>query len=299
MTRVVDAGARAVAPGTPSNITAPTQFIETGLETYAYRRFGRGEAPPLVLLQHFTGTLDNWDPAVTDALAEGREVILFESAGLGRSTGEVPDTIQGTTAHFLAFADAIGLAQVDLLGFSLGGMVAQQAALDRPSLVRRMLLVGTAPEGGEDIMHLEKPELSRILQDPNLQGYQVLVKLFFTPSEPSQAAGQAFASRLALREEDREPLSSPKVAQAQIAAFRAWERVDGERFAKLRRITQPALVVNGVFDNMIPVRNSYALAEHLSRAMLLTYPNAGHGSLFQYHESFVRQASQFLDSEVL
>jgi pimeloyl-ACP methyl ester carboxylesterase len=299
MTKVVDAGARAAAPGTPSNITAPTQFVETGLETYAYRRFGRGAAPPLVLLQHFTGTLDNWDPAVTDALAEGREVILFESAGLGRSTGEVPDTIQSMTAHFLAFADALGLTQVDLLGFSLGGMVAQQAALERPSLVRRMLLVGTAPEGGEDIMHLEKPELSRILQDPKLQGYQVLVKLFFTPSDSSQAAGQAFVSRLALREKDREPLSGPKVAKAQIAAFRAWERVDGERFAKLRRITQPALVVNGVFDNMIPVRNSYALAEHLPRAMLLTYPDAGHGSLFQYHESFVRQASHFLDSEVL
>lgn len=299
MTNVVDAGARAAAPGTPSNITAPTQFVETGLETYAYRRFGRGAAPPLVFLQHFTGTLDNWDPAVTDALGEGREVILFESAGLGRSTGEVPDTIQGMTAHFLAFADALGLTQVDLLGFSLGGMVAQQAALERPSLVRRMLLVGTAPEGGEDIMHLEKPELSRILQDPNLQGYQVLVKLFFTPSESSQAAGQAFASRLALREEDREPLSGPKVAQAQLAAFRAWERVDGERFGKLRGVTQPSLVVNGVFDNMIPVRNSYALAEHLPRAMLLTYPDAGHGSLFQYHESFVRQASQFLDSEVL
>jgi pimeloyl-ACP methyl ester carboxylesterase len=298
MAKVVDAGARA-ASGTPSNITAPTQFIATGLETYAYRRFGRGTAPPLVFLQHFTGTLDNWDPAVTDALAQGREVILFENAGVGRSTGEVPATIQGMTAHFLAFADALGLTQVDLLGFSLGGTVAQQAVLERPSLVRKMLLVGTAPEGGEDIMHLEKPELSRILQDPNLQGYQVLVKLFFTPSESSQAAGQAFVSRLVLREQDREPLSGPKVAQAQIAAFRAWERVEGERYGKLRRITQPSLVVNGVFDNMIPVRNSYALAEHLPRAMLLTYPDAGHGSLFQYHESFVRQASQFLDSEVL
>ena len=148
--------------------TAPTQFIETRLETYAYRRFGGGGAPPLVCLQHFTGTLDNWDPAVTDPLAQGREVILFESAGLGRSTGQVPTTIAGMTEHFLAFADALGLTQIDLLGFSLGGMVAQQAALERPALVRKMLLVGTAPEGGEDIMHLEKPELSRILGDPSL-----------------------------------------------------------------------------------------------------------------------------------
>jgi pimeloyl-ACP methyl ester carboxylesterase len=277
-------------------VTAPTQFIKTRLETYAYRRFGGGAAPPLVFLQHFTGTLDNWDPAVADGLARGREVILFESAGIGRSTGEVPTTIAGMTEHFLAFADALDLTQIDLLGFSLGGMVAQQAALDRPSLVRKMLLVGTAPEGGEDIMHLEKPELSKILGDPSLSGYQVLVKLFFTPSESSQAAGQAFATRLGARTEDREPISGPKVAQAQIAAFRAWERVDGERFGKLRRITQPCLVVNGVRDAMIPVRNSYLLAEHLPDAMLLTYPDAGHGSLFQFPASFVRQATLFLDS---
>jgi len=277
-------------------VTAPTQFIETRLEKYAYRRFGAGDAPPLVFLQHFTGTLDNWDPAVADELARGREVILFESAGIGRSTGEVPTTIAGMTAHLLAFLEAIGLPQMDLLGFSLGGMVAQQLALDHPSLVRRMLLVGTAPEGGEDIMHLEKPELRNILQDPSLAGYQVLVKLFFTPSESSQAAGQAFATRLGARTEDREPLSGPKVAQAQIAAFRAWERVEGERFERLSRITQPCLVVNGVRDSMIPVRNSYLLAEHLPNAMLLTYPDAGHGSLFQFHDSFVRQAQLFLDS---
>jgi pimeloyl-ACP methyl ester carboxylesterase len=298
MTNVLEANVRA-APGDGSNSTAATQFIKTRLETYAYRRFGGGAPPPLVFLQHFTGTLDNWDPAVTDALAQGREVILFESAGVGRSTGEVPDTIQAMAAHLIAFAEALGLTEIDLLGFSLGGMVAQQIALDRPSLIRKMLLIGTAPEGGEDIMHLEKPELRQVLEDPTLQGLQVLVKLFFTGSESSQAAGQAFAARLAARTGEWEPISGPKVAQAQLAAFRAWERVDGERFGKLRRIAQPCLVVNGVFDNMIPVRNSYALGEHLPRAMLLTYPDAGHGSLFQFHESFVRQASLFLDSEVL
>ena len=279
-----------------SATAAPTQFIKTKLETYAYRRFGSGSAPPLVCLQHFTGTLDNWDPAVTDPLARGREIVLFESAGLGRSTGEVPTTIAGMTAHLLAFADALGLAKVDVLGFSLGGMVAQQAALERPSLIRKMLLVGTAPEGGEDIMHIEKPELRRILEDRTLAGYQVLVKLFFTPSEASQTAGQAFARRLAARTDDREPPSGPKVAQAQVAAFRGWERVDGERFTKLRRITLPCLVVNGVFDNMIPVRNSYFLAEHLPDATLLVYPDAGHGSLFQFHDSFVQQTTLFLDS---
>ena len=121
------------------------------------------------------------------------------------------------------------------------------------------------------------------------------MRLFFTPSESSQAAGEAFVARIAARTEDREPISGPKVAQAQMAAFRSWERVDGERFGMLRRIAQPCLVVNGMKDMMIPVRNSYLMAEHLPNAVLLTYPDAGHGSLFQFHESFVRQAALFLD----
>ena len=280
-----------------SNVTAPTQFIGTKLEKYAYRRFGKGSALPLLCLQHFTGTLDNWDPAVTDPLASGREMILFESAGLGRSTGEVPTSIPAMAAHALAFVDALGVAQVDILGYSLGGMIAQEIALERPSLVRKMLLVGTAPEGGEDIMHMEKPELKKITDDRNLAGLQRLVKLFFAPSASSQAAGEAFIARLAQRKQDREPLSGPNVAKAQIAAFRAWEAFTGERFAKLRKISQPCLVANGVFDNMIPVRNSYMLSEHLPNAMLITYPDAGHGSLFQFHGSFVRQASIFLESD--
>jgi pimeloyl-ACP methyl ester carboxylesterase len=282
-----------------SSTSAPTRFIETGLEKYAYRRFGKGPGLPLMCLQHFTGTLDNWDPAVTDPLARTREVILFESAGLGRSTGNVPDTVGGMAAHAFAFLDALGLTQVDVLGYSLGGMVAQQIALERPSLTRRMLLVATAPEGGEDIMHLEKTELKKIIDDPNLVGFQKLVKLFFTSSPSSQAAGEAFVARLAERKEDLEPPAGPQVANAQITAFRAWEHVSGERFAKLREIRQPCLVVNGVFDNMIPVRNSYMLSEHLPNATLLTYPDAGHGSLFQFHDSFVKQALMFLDSEDL
>jgi pimeloyl-ACP methyl ester carboxylesterase len=280
-----------------TSITAPTQFIETKLEKYAYRRFGSGSGLPLLCLQHFAGTLDNWDPAVTDALALGREVILFESAGLGHSTGEVPPSISGMAAHAITFVNALGLERLDVLGFSLGGMVAQQIALERPSLFCKMLLVGTAPEGGEDIMHMEKPELKKITDDPNLSGLERLVKLFFAPSESSQRAGKAFAERLAKRTQDREPVAGANVALAQITAFRAWEQPNGERFSKLRKITQPCLVVNGVFDNMIPVWNSYMLSENLPNAMLLTYPDAGHGSLFQFHASFVREASQFLDSD--
>jgi pimeloyl-ACP methyl ester carboxylesterase len=280
-----------------SNTTAPTKFIETKLEKYAYRRFGSGADVPLLCLQHFTGTLDNWDPAVTDALALGREVILFESAGLGRSTGEVPQNVSGMATHAMAFAEDLGLKRVDLLGYSLGGMVAQQIALDRPSLVRKMLLVATAPEGGEDIMHMDKPELRKITEDPEMPGLEKLVKLFFAQSASSQAAGEAFAARLAERQTDREPLAGPNVAMAQITAFRTWEHFSGERFAKLAKITQPCLVVNGVFDNMIPIRNSYMLSEHLPNALLLSYPDSGHGSLFQFPESFVRQAALFLDSE--
>jgi pimeloyl-ACP methyl ester carboxylesterase len=281
---------------TASNITAPTRFLDAKGQRYAYRRFGTGPGRPLLCLQHFTGTLDNWDPAVTDPLADGREVILFDSAGIGRSTGEVPASIGEMAKHATAFLDGLGLDTCDVLGFSLGGMVAQQMVQDRPSIFRRMLLVGTAPRGGNDIMHLEKPSLARPLQDPTNRGYAVLKKIFFTPTDSGQAAGQAFIERLAQRKSDLDPPSGPKVAQAQIAAFREWERFEGERFANLRGIRHPTLVVNGVHDEMIPVFNSYSLAENLPNAVLLTYPDAGHGSLFQYHESFVRHANAFLTS---
>jgi pimeloyl-ACP methyl ester carboxylesterase len=280
-----------------SNTTAPTQFLEVSNETYAYRRFGAGPGLPLLSLQHFTGTLDNWDPAVTDPLASGREIVLFESAGLGRSTGEVPDTIAGMAKHALAFLDGLGLKSCDVLGFSLGGMVAQQMAQDRPSIFRRMILVGTAPRGGEDIMHLDKPSLAKYLGDPKLQGYAVLQKIFFAPTESSQTAGAAFIERLTKRTEDREPVSGPAVAQAQIAAFRDWEKFTGQRFADLRNIPHPTLVVNGIYDEMIPVQNSYWLSGNLPNAVLLTYPDSGHGSLFQFHESFTRQAAAFLASD--
>ena len=266
-----------------NNITAPTQFLQASNETYAYRRFGSGPGRPLLCLQHFTGTLDNWDPAVTDPLASGREVILFESAGLGRSTGKVPDTIAGMAKHAFAFLDGLGLASCDVLGFSLGGMVAQQMAQDRPSIFRRMILVGTAPRGGEDIMHLDKPSLAKYLGDPKLQGYAVLQKIFFAPTESSQKAGAAFIERLSRRTEDREPVSGPAVAQAQMAAFRDWEKFAGQRFANLKSIPHPTLVVNGIHDEMIPVQNSYWLSANLPNAVLLTYPNSGHGSLFQFH----------------
>jgi pimeloyl-ACP methyl ester carboxylesterase len=279
-----------------SNTTAPTRFLSTSLGTYAYRRFGGGTGLPLLCLQHFTGTLDNWDPAVTDPLAVGREVILFESAGVGRSSGSVPETIGGMADHALSFMNALHLTQVDVLGFSLGGMVAQAMALKSPSLFRRLMFVATAPEGGEDIMHMEKPSLQ---VSPRIKGFERIVKLFFTPSVASQAAGEEFAARLMLRQEDREPAAGSNVARAQIAAFRAWEAYAGERFSSLQNITHPCLVVNGIFDKMIPVRNSYMLGEHLPNAMLVTLPDSGHGALFQFHKTFVDLAKRFLETDLL
>jgi pimeloyl-ACP methyl ester carboxylesterase len=280
-----------------SNVAAPTQFVEVSGQRYAFRRFGAGSGKPLLCLQHFTGTLDNWDPAVTDPLSSVREVILFENAGVGRSSGEVPDNISRMARHALAFLDALSIDSCDVLGFSLGGMVAQQMAQDRPSIFRRMVLVGTAPRGGDDIMHLEKPNLAQHLRNPALRGYEVLKKLFFVSSPTSQAAGEAFIRRLAQRQEDREPLSGPNVAAAQLAAFREWERAREDRFADLEHICQPTLVVNGVHDDMIPVSNSYRLVERLPNAVLLVYPDAGHGSLFQFHASFTSHVTAFLASD--
>jgi pimeloyl-ACP methyl ester carboxylesterase len=282
---------------TASNTTAPTQFLRAGNETYAYRRFGKEHGRPLLCLQHFTGTLDNWDPAVTDPLALEREIILLDSVGVGRSTGTVPTTVGGMAAAALEFLDAFGLNGCDVVGFSLGGMVAQEMAKSRPSVFRRMILVATAPRGGEDIMHLEKASLTRYLGDPSLKGYAVLQKIFFAPTSSSQAAGAAFIERLAQRHEDLDTASGPAVAAAQIAAFREWEQSTGTRFGDLKGIVQPTLVVNGIHDEMIPVANSYRLAENLPNAVLLAYPDSGHGSLFQFHDSFTRHAAAFLASD--
>jgi pimeloyl-ACP methyl ester carboxylesterase len=277
-----------------SHVNAPTQFLQTSKEKYAYRRFGTKTGTPLLLLQHFTGTLDNWDPLVTDGLAKTRDVILFENAGVGRSTGKVPSNIAGMADHALAFLDALGVKSADILGFSLGGMVAQQIALDRPDSVHKLVLAGTAPRGGEDIMHLDKPAIGKHFQDPTLKGYEILQKIFFAPTDTSQAAGKAFIDRLMQRQADREPQSGPDIVQAQMAAFGDWEHYTGQRFADLQRIQQPALVVNGVEDVMIPIANSYRLAENLPNAVLLTYPDSGHGAIFQWHDSFVKQVTDFL-----
>ena len=191
----------------------------------------------------------------------GGDVILFESAGLETSTGKVPETIAGMAKHTLAFLDGLGVEEVDVPGFcSLAAWSLSEIAMDRPSIVRRMIFIGTAPRGGEDIMHLEKPSLAKHLADPKLQGYAVLQKLFFAPTKSSRTAGAAL-SKVARLREDREPASGPAVVQAQMAAFRDWEQFTGERFADLKRIPRPVLVVNKIYDEMIPIQNSYWLTQ--------------------------------------
>ena len=190
-----------------SAITAPTQFLQTSKEKYAYRRFGKKSTYPVLFMQHFTGTLDNWDPAVTDALAENHDIILFDNAGVGGSTGKVPTTMAEMAEHTAAFLGTLGIETCDVLGFSLGGVIAQQMALDNSKVFRKMILVGTAPRGGEDIMHLEKPSLAKFLHDTTLKGYEVLQKIFFPPTDTSQAAGKEFIGRLMQRKQDRDPIA--------------------------------------------------------------------------------------------
>jgi pimeloyl-ACP methyl ester carboxylesterase len=279
---------------TASNTTAPTQYVTVGDNRYAYRQFGSGPAVPLLFLQHFTGTLDNWDPAVTDLFALGRPVILFESAGIGRSRGKVPTTVAGMADHAIKFLNALRLTQVDVLGFSLGGMVAQVIALKRPALLRRIILTGTGPAGGVGVA-MDRPELLKIFVDQQMPMSEKLLNLFFETTETSQSAGRQFVQRLARRTEDKDTPTTAEAAGAQLAAMAAWEKSGGEPYADLKKITQPVLVTNGNNDIMIPTINSFTLSAHLPSAQLVIYPDSGHGSLFQHAGAYASHVSEFLN----
>ena len=278
---------------TASNTSAPTQYVTAGDNTFAFRQFGSGPGTPLLFLQHFTGTLDNWDPAVTDPLALGRSVILYESAGIGRSSGKAPDAVAGMADHAMNFLDALGLTRVDVLGFSLGGMVAQVMALKRPALLRRIILTGTGPEGGVGVA-MDRPELLKIFVDQKMPMSEKLVKLFFENTETSQSAGRQFVQRLARRIKDKDTQTTAQAAGAQLAAMAAWAKSGGEPYADLKKITQPVLVTNGNNDTMIPTINSFTLSEHLPNAQLIIYPDSGHGALFQHAGAFTSHVSEFL-----
>lgn len=283
----------ATTSNTKLHESAPTQFQEVGDVRLAYRRFGKVGAPPLICLQHFTGTMDNWDTVHTNRLARDRPVVLVDYRGVGRSTGNTPDSMQGLARDIIAFSRGLGTQHVDIFGFSIGGMVAQQIALDAPELVRRLILVGTGPSGGEG-MAAFSPQVQEIIYRPNRTPAERMLELFFSPTASSQAAGKAWLSRIAARQSDREPPASPQVAAAQLAALAKWGQVTGERFASLKNIPQRTLVVNGHEDIMVPTVNSFILQQKLPDARLILFPDSGHGSHFQFPEEFADAAAQFL-----
>jgi pimeloyl-ACP methyl ester carboxylesterase len=278
--------------------TVPTQFVDANDIRFAYRRFGKPGGIPLVFNQHFTGNLDNWDPAVLDGLAPEREIVLFNNAGVASSSGEVPKTFAGMAKNAETFIDALGLKQVDVLGFSIGGMVAQTIALDRPELVRKVILVGTAPrnqDAGNGIGHVT-PETVAIFGATYNPPENLWLKVFFTDSEPSQAAGRAFLKRYFSRTENPDAPVNDKVAPAQIAAIGDWGSSAGERFAYLKNLRQPTLVVSGNHDVILYTVNSLHLVQNMPNAKLILYPDSNHGSWYQNHEDFVFEANRFLNS---
>jgi len=272
--------------------SAPTQFVDAGGIRFAYRGFGHSAGTPLVFLQHFSGNMDSWDPAVVNALAEDRPVVLFDNAGVGKSSGKTPDNVAQMTADANRFISALGLEKVDLLGYSLGGFIAQKLAVDSPALVRRILLVGTAPQGGEEhlLAVLADARSREDVDDPRLP-------LFFTSSGASQAAGRAFLKRSRARTVDRDPDSGPAITDPQAKALITWCAAKDPENSILSAITQPVLIVSGCDDTMLPDRNAYFMFKHLRNAQVILYPDAGHGVLFQYPDSFVQQAVLFLDAQ--
>ena len=279
-----------------SHQTAPTQFVEANGIRFAYRRFGKAGGVPLVLNMHFTGTMDHWDPLVTDGFASEREVILFDNAGISSSSGEVPTSVEGMAVNAVAFIKAVGLKQVDVLGFSLGGLVAQEVTLAAPELVRRLVLVGTGPRSGEGMVSLT-PEAQKIFGATYEQPDHLWLGVFFTPSEASQAAGRAYLKRFRLRTEGRDPEANEKVAPAQLEALAKWGAPRETPFDYLKAIHQPTLVINGDNDVIIYSINSWILQQNIPNAQLIIYPDANHGSQYQYPERFVRHVSMFLCEE--
>jgi pimeloyl-ACP methyl ester carboxylesterase len=271
--------------------SAPTEFVNAKGIRFAYRRFGNPQGLPIVLNQHFRGSMDYWDPAVTDGLARSREVILFDNAGIASSSGEVPPSIPQMGANAITFIGALGLAKVDILGFSIGGMVAQEIVLQAPEVVRKLILVGTGPRGA-DMSASNSAEIFAGVYDPP---EHLWLAVHFSQSAAGRAAGLAFLERK-LRRTDRDPEVGEDAAAQQRAAI--GDYIAGGESAQdhLGDIRLPTLIVQGSNDLIIPTMNSYVLQQKLPNAQLIVYPDANHGSFYQYPDLFVKHATLFLDA---
>jgi pimeloyl-ACP methyl ester carboxylesterase len=270
---------------------AATKTVAVDGTPFAYREVGPATGVPVVFLHHFTAVLDDWDPAVVDGIGAERRVILVDLRGVGGSGGTTPDSVEAMATDAIAFIEALGLHTVDLLGFSLGGMVAQLIVEQRPDLIRRVILAGTAPAGDQGPA-ATGAILQAALDKAGAQGKHPKHFLFFSPTETSQAAADAFLARIDERTTDRDTPVSTETIGAQITALAKWER--GTSPAGLTNVDQPVLVVNGDDDTMLPTTSSFHLAQLLPNAQLSIYPDSGHGGIFQHHDLFIAQALDFL-----
>ena len=284
----------ATSPAIGQYQASPTKVVRAanGVD-YAYRDVGQG-TPTLVLLQHFRGNLDNWDPALIDALAAARRVVTFDNAGVGSSTGATPSTIRQMSRDAIAFLDGIDLGRVDLLGFSIGSFVAQEIALIRPALVRRLVLASSAPKGAAG-MHGWAPQVIHAVGGaaPNPDGY---LNVFFTQSATSRRSGKEILGRLTARKEDRDKPTTWQTRQAQYDAVCDWGIPDHAGLQRVSAIDMPVFVANGDSDPMILPHYSYLLAGLIPQAQVKIYPDSAHGFLFQHHAEFTRDVEAFLSA---
>ncbi|MEY2861202.1 MAG: hypothetical protein RL392_1660 [Pseudomonadota bacterium] len=268
-----------------------TQTITAGDVTFAYRELGKQNGgTPVVFLVHLAAVLDNWDPRIVDGIAAKHHVIAFDNRGVGASTGSPSNSMEQMADDAITFIKAKGLKQVDLLGFSMGGMVAQEIVLKEPQLVRKMIVAGTGPAGGEGISSVAWVTYYDMLRG-FLTGQDAKQYLFFTRTSGGIEAGKAFLERLKERTDNRDTEISVSAFMAQLQALRNWGQKEP---ADLSVIKQPVLVVNGDADRMVPTVNTHDLARRLPNSTLIVYPDAGHGGIFQYHTTFVPSALEFL-----
>jgi pimeloyl-ACP methyl ester carboxylesterase len=270
---------------------AATKTVAVDGTPFAYREVGPATGVPVVFLHHFTAVLDDWDPAVVDGIAAERRVILVDLPGVGGSGGTTPDNVEAMAADAIAFIEALGLHAVDLLGFSLGGMIAQVILEQRPDLVRRVILAGTAPAGDQGPA-ATGAVLQSAIEKAGAQGKHPKHFLFFSPTASSQDAADAFLARLDERTADRDAPVSNETIGAQLTALAKWEQ--GSSPVGLTNVDKPVLVVNGDDDTMLPTISSFHLAQLLPDVQLSIYPDSGHGGIFQHHDVFVAQTLRFL-----